>query len=266
MVDLYEKSADNFLELASPQRLQILFKLSEKPFAITEMAKELDSTKQEVHRNFRRLEDIRLIEKDVDGKYSITTFGKTMCTQVPSLVFLSQNMEYFEDHEFGDVPTKFIMRTGQLAGGKHIKGVVKVLEQWKTIYKNANEYVYEVLYEVPLDLIEPLVKRIKEGIQFDYIFSKSAVIPKGRKELLGKLGFDKLIEKGLVERKMRDSVLTVVVLNEKEACILFPNRKGEADMSEMFYGDDLMFHEWCLDYFRYCWYGSDVFQESKLKE
>ncbi|MEK0340201.1 MAG: transcriptional regulator [Nitrosopumilus sp.] len=266
MVDLYEKAADHFLELASPQRLQMLFKLSVKSFTITEMAKELDSTKQEVHRNFRRLEDSRLIEKNVDGKYSITTFGKTMCTQVPSLVFLSQNMEYFEDHEFGDMPTKFIMRTGQLAGGKHIKGVVKVLEQWKTIYKNANEYVYEVLYEVPLDLIEPLVKRIKEGIQFNYIFSKSAVIPKGRKELLGKLGFDKLIEKGLVERKMMDRVLTVVVLNEKEACVLFPNRKGEADISEMFYGNDLMFHEWCLDYFRYCWYGSDVFQESKLEE
>ncbi len=266
MVDLYEKAADHFLELASPQRLQILFKLLEKSFAITEMAKELDSTKQEVHRNFRRLEDIRLIEKDVDGKYSITTFGKTMCTQVPSLVFLSQNMEYFEDHEFGDVPTKFIMRTGQLAGGKHIKGVVKVLEQWKAIYKNANEYVYEVLYEVPLDLIEPLVKRIKEGIQFNYIFSKSAVIPKGRKDLLRKLGFDKLIEKGLVERKMKDSVLTVVVLNEKEACVLFPNSRDEADISEMFYGDDLMFHGWCLDYFRYCWYGSDVFQESKLEE
>jgi len=266
MVDLYEKAADNFLELASPQRLHILFKLSEKPFAITEMAKELDSTKQEVHRNFRRLEYSRLIEKDIDGRYSVTTFGKTMCTQVPSLVFLSQNMEYFEDHEFGDVPIKFIMRTGQLAGGKHIKGVVKVLEQWKTIYKNANEYVYEAFYEVPLDLIEPLVKRIKEGIQFNYIFSKSAVIPKGRKVLLRKLGFDKLIEKGLVERKMRDTVLTVVVLNEKEACVLFPNRKGEADISEMFYGNDLMFHEWCLDYFRYCWYGSDIFQESKLEE
>ena len=266
MEDLYEKAADHFLELASPQRLEILFKISEKPFTITEMAKELDSTKQEVHRNFKRLEDSGLIEKNLEGKFSITPFGKTMCTQVPSLVFLSQNMEYFEDHELSDLPIKFIMRTGQLAGGKHIKGVVKVLEQWKEIYKNANEYVYEVLYEVPLDLIEPLVKRIKEGIQFNYIFSKSAVIPKGRKDLLRKLGFDKLIEKGLVERKMMDSVLTVVVLNEKEACVLFPNRKGEADISEMFYGNDLMFHEWCLDYFRYCWYGSDVFQESKLEE
>ncbi len=266
MVDLYEKAADHFLELASPQRLEILFKISEKPFTITEMAKELDSTKQEVHRNFGRLEDSGLIEKNLEGKFSITPFGKTMCTQVPSLVFLSQNMEYFEDHELSDLPIKFIMRTGQLAGGKHIKGVVKVLEQWKAIYKNANEYVYEILYEVPFDLIEPLVKRIKEGIQFNYIFSKSAVTPKGRKDLLQKLGFDKLIEKGLVERRMKDSVLTVVVLNEKEACVLFPNSRDEADMSEMFYGDDLMFHEWCLDYFRYCWYGSDVFQESKLEE
>ena len=65
---------------------------------------------------------------------------------------------------------------------------------------------------------------------------------------------------------MKDKVLTVVVLNEKEACVLFPNKQGEADMSEMFYGNDPMFHEWCLDYFRYCWYGSDIFEESKLKE
>jgi len=266
MVDLYEKSAEHFLELASSQRLQILFKLSEKKLTITELAKEIGSTKQEVHRNFMRLEDGHLIEKDVDGNYSLTTFGKTMCIQVPSLVFISQNMKYFEDHDFSDVPTKFIMRSGQLAGGQYIKGVVKILEQWKSIYKNADEYIYEALNEVPLDLIEPLVKRIKSGIKLHYIFSESAIVPQGRKELLKKLEFDKLIEKGLVERKMKDKIQTVVVLNEKEACVLFPNKEGEADISEMFYGNDPMFHEWCLDYFRYCWYGSDIFQESKLKE
>ena len=91
-------------------------------------------------------------------------------------------------------------------------------------------------------------------------------MPKGRKELLSKLGFSKLIEGGLVERKMKDRVETMVVLNEKEACVLFADLKGESDLSEMFYSNDPMFHEWCLDYFRYCWYGSDVFQESKLKE
>lgn len=266
MTDLFEEAASNFLQLASPQRLEILFKLLQKKTTPTALAKEIDATKQEVHRNFIRLEDHGLIEKGKDGKFSLTMFGQTMCTQVPSLVFFAQNRKYFEDHTFSNLPSKFIMRTGQLATGSHIKGFTNTLEVWKTIYKNANEYIYEALSEVPLDLIEPLVKRVKKGVKFQYIFSESAVVPKGRKALLKKLGFDKLIEKGLVERKMEKNVNTVLVLNEKEACVMFPTINGESDLSEMFYSNDPMFHEWCLDYFRYCWYGSDTFEESKLKE
>ena len=266
MSNLYDEASENFLELASSQRLEILFKLLQKRTTATFLAKDIGATKQEVHRNFSRLEDRGLIEKGKDGKYSLTTFGKTMCTQVPSIVFLSQNKKYFDSHTFGNLPTKFIMRAGQLASGKHIKGVSKTLEQWKAIYKNADEYVCEILSEVPLDLIEPLVKRIKRGIRFQYVFDENVVIPKGRKTLLKKLGFDKLLEKGLVERKMAKGVQSVLVINEKEACLMFPTIDEEADITEMLYSDDPMFHEWCLDYFRYCWYGSDMFKESKLKE
>lgn len=266
MVDLFEEAADDFLELASTQRLHILFKLLQKKSTPTSIAKEINATKQEVHRNFRRLEDGGLIEKDVDGKYTLTTFGQTMCSQVPSLVFLSQNKDYFKEHSFGDIPQKFIMRAGQLASGQHIKGFVKVLEKWKSIYQNSDQFIYEILSEVPLDLIEPLVKRVKKGVHFNYIFSETIVVPKGRKLLLKKLGFNELIQKGLVERKMKKKVQTILVLNEKEACILFPKSDGESDMSQMIYGNDPAFHEWCLDYFRYCWYGSDIFEESKIKE
>ncbi|MFB5624855.1 MAG: helix-turn-helix transcriptional regulator, partial [Nitrosopumilus sp.] len=261
-----EETADYVLDLASPQRLNILFILLGKNSTPTQIAKKLDATKQEVHRNFTRLVESGLIEKRIDGKYSLTTFGEVVCTQVPTVVFLSQNRKYFEEHTLGDIPYKFKMRCGQLANGNHIKGFSKVMEQWKSIYKNSNEYIFEILSEVPLDLIEPLVKRVKKGVKFNYIFSESAVIPKGRKSILKKLGFDKLMEKGLVKRKMRQNVQTVLVLNEHEACVMFPNKDGESDLSEMFYSNDPMFHEWCLDYFRYYWYGSDIFKESKLKE
>lgn len=266
MTDLIDETANYVLDLASPQRLSILFELLGKNSTPTEMARKLEATKQEVHRNFTRLVESGLIEKNMDGKYSLTTFGEVVCTQVPTLVFFSQNRKYFEEHNLGDIPHKFKMRCGQLAGSQHIKGFSKVMERWKLIYKNSNEYIYEILSEVPLDLIEPLVKQIKKGIKFNYIFSESIVIPQGRKTLLKKLGFDKLMEKGLVERKMKKNVQTVLVLSEKEACVLFPNMDGESDLSEMFYSDDPMFHEWCLDYFRYSWYGSDFFEESKLKE
>ncbi|NND86483.1 MAG: transcriptional regulator [Nitrosopumilus sp.] len=266
MTDLIDETADYVLELASPQRLNILFGLLSKNLTPTAFAKEIDATKQEVHRNFVRLEESGLIKKNNDGTYSLTTFGKTVCTQVPSLVFLLQNRKYFEEHNFGEVPQKFQMRCGQLAINQHIKGFSKVLEQWKTVYKNSKEYIYEILSEVPLDLIEPLVKQVKKGVKFNYIFSESAIVPKGRKALLKKLGYDKLVEKGMIERKMAKNVQTMLVMNEKEVCIMFPNTDGESDLSEMFYSDDPMFHEWCLDYFRYSWYGSDVFRESKLKE
>jgi predicted transcriptional regulator len=65
---------------------------------------------------------------------------------------------------------------------------------------------------------------------------------------------------------MVENVQVAVILNEKQAAVLFPNQKGETDMNMMFVSSDSVFHEWCLDYFRYRWYGSDIFDESKLKE
>jgi predicted transcriptional regulator len=264
--NFYENAARDFLELSSEQRLYVLFKLLLQKSKISTMAKELEATVQEVHRNVERLTDADLIKKDKEGYYELTTYGKTICTQTPSLVFLSKNRKYFETHDFGDIPMKFIQRIGALTEGKFVKGFVKVLEQWKEIYKNADKYIYEIFYEVPLDHIEPFVNRGKQGVKLNYIFSESAIVPKGRKQLLQKIGFDKLVEQGIVERKMKKNVQVIVVLNEKEGCVMFPTIDGETDVGSMFYSDDHLFHEWCLDYFRYCWYGSDIFQESKLKE
>jgi hypothetical protein len=65
---------------------------------------------------------------------------------------------------------------------------------------------------------------------------------------------------------MKKDIKVVVILNEKEACVMFPIKEEEADIKEMFYSDKPEFHEWCLDYFREYWGNSDLFQERKLKE
>ena len=263
----YEKKADDFLELASQQRLGILLRLLDKKSKVSIIAKDLGATVPEVYRNFERLVKADLIAKEADGNYGITTYGKIICGQIPSLAFLSQNKKYFKNHDFGDLPQKFLQRIGALEKGKYIKGFVKVLEQWKDIYKNSDKYIYNILFEVPYDadLLDILAKKVNKGVKLNSIFSESAIIPKERKQILEKLGFKKLIEQGLIERKMRENVQVAVILNEKEACVTFPKIDGEIDMSEMFYSDDAAFHEWCLDYFKYCWDSSSAFQESKLK-
>ena len=263
----YEKTADDFLELASQQRLGILLRLLDKKSKVSIIAKDLDATVPEVYRNFERLVKADLITKETDGDYNITTYGRTICGHIPSLAFLSRNKKYFKNHDFGDLPQKFIQRIGALEKGQHIKGFVKVLEQWKNIYKNSNEYIYNILFEVPYEseLLEIIIKKVNKGVKVNSIFSESAIIPKDRKRTLEKYGFKKLIEQGSIERRMRENVQITVVLNEKDAGVTFSKIEGEVDMSEMFYSDDPAFHEWCLDYFKHCWDNSKVFQENKLK-
>ena len=234
----------------------------EKKSKPTELIKEFDSTKQEIYRNFSRLEDGHLIIKDADGYYDLTEFGKTICNQVPAILFLSQNMKYFHLHNFGKMPKKFYMRVGQLSGGNSIKGLGNMLEKWKEIYSNAEKYIYVMTSEIILDLDKPLAEQLKKGINLQYVLSEDCIVPKGRQESLKKNGFQKYIDNGIMERKMIKMLQTSIVLNEKEAFIAFPHLDGDPDLSEIFYSDDSDFHEWCLDYFRYYWNNAGSFNES----
>lgn len=258
--------ARDFLEFASEQRLEIIFRLFAKKSKVSVIAKELGATVPEVFRNFERLVKADLIEKDTDGSYHLTVYGMTVCNQIPSLAFVAANKKYFKNHDFGDLPQKYIQRIGALEQNQHIKGFTKVMERWKNIIENANEYIYGILLEEPLDLLEPIANKAKKDVKINSIFSESTIVPKGRKQLIDKLDFKTLTKNGLVERKMRKDVKIGVFLSEHEACVMFPTLDDEADISEMFYSQDKAFHEWCLDYFRYCWYGSEAFKESKLKE
>jgi hypothetical protein len=73
------------------------------------------------------------------------------------------------------------------------------------------------------------------------------MVPKSRQQLLEALGFDELLKNAIVERKMVKILLIGVVLNNEQACVMFPriqkNNKIQIDMNSMFYGDDADFHE-----------------------
>ena len=263
----FANTEKTFFELASEQRLAIIFELNKKTSKMSQLAKDLGITMQEVHRNVNRLQDAGLIEKDPEGLFSLTTFGNTIIKQIPTFNYLSKYKDYFSEHILGQLPIKFIMRLGALDKCEFIKGIVAILERWKDIYRHAHQYVYEIVPQVPIDPIEPAVTRVKEeGVKYSYVFSNNVIIPKGRKELLKKLGHSELLSKGAIERRMVECVQVAVILNEKQASVLFPTQKGETDMNMMFFSLDPVFHEWCLDYFRYRWYGSDIFDESRLKE
>jgi len=261
-----EEIANNFLEIASELRLNVLLSLSKKTSSLSHLAKEIDVTASELHRNLGRLQKADLIRKHVDGEYHLTLYGRTVCAQIPIFEFMLQNKKYFESHDFANLPPKFIQRSGALVQSEIVNGYAKVTEKWKNIYKNAQEYIYNILVDVPYnaDLLEILENRLSHGIKIKSVFSESSIVPKERQEILCKFDFKKFIKNEVLERKMQKDIKIVLVLNEREAGISFPTSDGEADISKMFYSTDKPFHEWCFDYFREQWELASRFQEDKL--
>jgi predicted transcriptional regulator len=270
----FENTARTFFELGSAQRLAILYKIAEVKCNLARLSKDLGCTMPEVRRNIIRLTNSGMVDRESNGTFFLTTFGKTVLEQIPTLDFLSRNKDYFSDHTFSALPLKFIRRIGSLTNSKLVSGLVTVDERLNDIYNRSQEYVYAMIPEVPIDLIESIVARLKKienkNFRFSYILPAHATVPKRRKQLLEALGFEELLKKGTVERKMVNSLLIGVVLNDEQGCVMFPrihrNNKIEIDMNSMFYGEDPDFHEWCLDYYRYTWHNARWFDEKGLVE
>lgn len=253
IMDKYEVVSSNFLELASEQRLKILANLNSKPHRVSSLAKKLDVTSQEIHRNLERLSNSGFVIKKSDEHFHITTIGQLMLSQMPLMFFVTKNQKYFSSHDVGTLPAKFSRRLGVLENCEHIKGVTNVLDTWKKIYKNSKKYVFDLIDESPAGMDEILVKRIKNGIKYRHIVSSNLNEPEDRISILKKLGYYELIQQGKIERKEIPTAKSILILNEKEAGIVFPTVDGEPDLRHMFYGNNTQFHEWCVDYFEYNW-------------
>jgi predicted transcriptional regulator len=273
MTDLestFDDAEQIFVELSNSQRLEIIHSLHRQKLNLAGLSKELGVTMQEVHRNLNRLMEAGLIEKKSSGVFSLTTFGSTIIRQIPSIDFLSKNRLYFSDHTFGDMPMKFIQRIGALSNGEIIRGWVAVIERIKEMYRQSREYIYGMLPQVTHDLIETVIPMVREHeVVFKYILPENAQVPKAGMKLLGDISYSDLLKRGLIERKMIKKISVAVVLNEREALVMFPSTRGETDMNEMFcsiYGETgNFFHEWSHDYFFYNWYNSHSFDPEKLK-
>jgi len=262
-----EKAAAMFLEIASEQRLNILNHLSEKHLNISKLAKLLDATNPEVHRNIGRLLKNGLITKNTDGNYQLTTYGEIMLLQFPSISFISENKDFFNEHTLKNIEVKFLQRIGALESKKEIKGFVKVLEKWTKIQENADEFIYNILSEVPYskDIIDVITNKLEKNIPIKSIFPENVVVPEDRKKIFEERGFQKYVSDGILERRISKNKGMGLLITDKEAGVFFATSDGEVDLSKMFYSKDDEFKEWCMDYFENSWKKATSFQETKLR-
>jgi predicted transcriptional regulator len=169
-----------FFELAGDLRIYMLLKLSIKPYRLSQLATDLNATMQESHRNINRLIDSKLVKKTGEGELLLTPYGEIIVSLIPNFNFPFKHKDYFQEHTLSNLPLKFIQRIGSLNNCEVVVGVMAVLQRWKAVYHNSQDYIKEVISQVPIDLIETIAERVNNNVKFCYIFPANVVIPKGR--------------------------------------------------------------------------------------
>ncbi len=256
-----------FSALASEKRLTIISELltnrSAKP---AQLGKQLKIGPQLLHDHLAKLESTGLVKRDGEREYSLTTFGNTIAVLMDTYLFISKHKDYFSDHTFGDMPSKFIRRIGVFEHCKLVKGISGVLEAWKDLQSMAQSYVYLAVPEVPSIMIEQLIARFKESdskkIDLRFLFPHERA--NSVKQHLEKIGYKELLKSEKVKERKIQSIQVAVVLSESHSLAFFPNQRGETDMLSAFWGEagevqeeSQSFHGWCLDYFRFKWHQND---------
>jgi predicted transcriptional regulator len=269
---IFDETEEIFSSLANSQRLAILYIISENnKKTLSSIAKELKITTQETHRNLNKLMNSNIIEKDFKGYFSLTVFGDMIIKNISAINFLSKHKKFFSEHNFHNIPIKFIQRIGALEKSDFLSGFVAVIEYIKRMYQNCDKYIYSILPQVPLDLIHTAIPIVRQkDLKFKHILPIDALIPKKSEEFLENEGYSQLLRKGIIERRMVTKTNLGIVLTENHALVMFPLSKGHVDMNFIFCNnvsvDDGLFHEWCLDYFIEIWNNAKTFDAGRLKK
>ncbi len=93
----------------------------------SQLTAKLSATRQETSKHLTRLRNAKLIEKDSDGFFTLTTLGKIIVNLLPSIRFLAQNRDYFLSHDISSLPLEFIERLGELQEGQYAEKVGSIL-------------------------------------------------------------------------------------------------------------------------------------------
>ena len=248
-----EHVAELLFILASIDRLTLLSEIAIEKRRLSQLTTKLSATPQETSKHLVRLRDAKLIEKDSDGFFSLSAFGKIIVNFVPSVRFLTQNREFFLSHDISSLPLEFIERLGELQVGEHTDNVGSVIANLQQVVRSAEEYIW-LMADHRLGNQEYVTKSGKlesnSRIKWRVILPASSSI--NWTEVRRTAGIHKgRIEYNLIEDPI--DIKTGIAMNEKIAGVTFPDTMGKLDFNGGFRSDNPLFHKWCQDLFVSHW-------------
>jgi len=248
-----EDLAEVLFILASVDRLTLLSEIATEKRRLSQLTAGLSATPQETSKHLTRLRDAKIIEKDSDGFFSLTAFGKIIKNLLPSIRFLTQNREYFLSHDISSLPLEFIERLGELQEGQYADKVGSILAHTQQVVQDADEYIW-LMADHPLGG-EQYVTGSKRPESSSSVIWR-VIIPADSSIDWIKLRADVGTYKGRIEYCLIEDPNDInagIALNEKIAGLTFPNTTGKLDFNSGFGSSNPIFRKWCQDLFEFHW-------------
>ena len=236
-----EDLCDLLFEFSSTGRMNIMLCLQEERLKLSHVSKNLDMTVTETSRHLQRLSDIQLIEKDVEGAFGPTPYGELVIKLLSSLDFVSNNRQYFLEHDVSILPDELISRINEVSLASLNTDIVRVLAHVDKMFQEADEYIWVMSFAHSLPSTIPIVEeRLSKGVTLQRIFPEDIIPPVGEAETIA--GPCKTLPKVDVR----------IMMTEKEAMCSLPSIDGKTDYTS-FIGKDPKFHKWCTDLYLHYW-------------
>ncbi len=259
--DILEKI---FLELASATRCAILLKLSNSPMRLSSIARELNISIQDAHRNMMRLVNAGIVVKNPDSKFTLTEYGRLIVNELSYFRFLSNLKALMGRYTLSHLPRRFMIRLGELTNCKIINGVSSVLEKLKMLESNAREYLNIIVAQAWYDEGNIILDLVEKGVDIRIILTGRTLFPKEifESDIVKRIHYHD--KKGNIKSRFIDHTAIALYISETQAGIIPLTHDMNFDMNVLLISNDESFHTFCSDIFNYYWHRSSILDTNKI--
>jgi predicted transcriptional regulator len=230
-----------FFSLASESRLDILNELSLNELKMNEIARKINITPTEASRQIQRLIDELIIQKNINGAYTITNYGKLVIHFFPSLDFILRYRQYFLKHNVWELPSQFICRLGELSQATLFTEMADTVNKIEEMMQSSNDHVWTITDQIMAVHENTMREKISKGIKLRSIVHER-LVQSSQVHAFGKN----------VERRVMTTVPGLFSITEKEGFFALLTTDGKLSSSG-FFGNDPQFMRWVNDVFLFYW-------------
>lgn len=235
--------------LASKDRLTIMQELSRGRLRLTDVAKRLNASVQEVSRHLSRLSSMRLVERDGNGYYRLTMLGSITMRMLQQFKLVLEDGDYFLTHDVSFLPEESINGIGEIAEHEHSSNLADVLNGTEKMIEEAEEYILLISDQMIIkpEFIAKSIIDYNKDVEIRAILGAGSM-SSGEYRKIKSIFHDKK-----VSIRFMNNIRFAMAINERRAGLCFPHINGRIDFTYSFKSSDRTFHRWCKDTFEFYW-------------